>query len=149
MKELFQVQEPPASDSAIETLRRWLGRDLPSLYLALLREANGVELGVHDERGDCLCLWSATEIPELNAAYSIQRWLPETLAIGSDGGDDAILLDMSKAMDPEVWPVIRVGFGALARDEFFVQAPSFAKWAAVEFRLSGRGHLSSTPIGRR
>lgn len=135
MKELFQVQQPPATDTAIESLRRWVGKDLPSRYLALLREANGVELGAHDEDGDCLCLWSATEIPELNAAYSIQRWLPDTFAIGSDGGDDAVLLDMSAGVDPEGWPVIRVGFGALAREEFFLQAPSFAEWATLEFRL--------------
>jgi hypothetical protein len=108
---------------------------LPPQYLAFLREANGVELGVHDEGGDCLCLWSATEVPERNAAYGIQSWLPDTFAIGSDGGDDAILFDMSGAAEPESWPVIRVGLGALDREEFLVQAPSFAVWAALEFRL--------------
>jgi hypothetical protein len=108
---------------------------LPRQYLAFLQESNGVELGVHDEGGDCLCLWSAAEVPELNAAYSIQRWLPDTFAIGSDGGDDAILLDMSAAPEPECWPVIRVGFGALDREEFLVQASSFVAWAALEFRL--------------
>lgn len=122
MKELFQVQG-------------WLGRNLPLQYLAFLRETNGAELGVHDRDGDCLCLWSVTEVPEMNAAYSIQRWLPDAVAIGSDGGGDAMLLDMSLAAEPECWPVVRVGFGALAREEFFVQAPSFAGWAAREFRL--------------
>jgi hypothetical protein len=135
VKEHFQVHRPPATDSATATLRRWLGRDLPPQYLAFLQESNGVELGVHDEGGDCLCLWSATDVPDLNATYSIQRWLPDTFAIGSDGGDDAILLDMSAAPEPECWPVIRVGFGALDREEFLVQAPSFAAWAGLEFRL--------------
>lgn len=135
MKEHFRVHHSPAAESATEALRRWLGRDLPTQYLAFLQESNGVELGVHDEGGDCLCLWSATEVPDMNATYSIQRWLPDTFAIGSDGGGDAILLDMSAAAEPDCWPVIRVGFGALAREEFLVQAPSFSVWAALEFRL--------------
>lgn len=139
MKEHFQVHRPPATDGAVATLQRWLGRDLPPQYLAFLREANGVELGVHDEGGDCLRLWSATEVPERNAAYGIQRWLPDTFAIGSDGGDDAILFDMSAATGPEGWSVVRVGLGALDREEFVVQAPSFAEWAAREFRLVSAG----------
>ncbi|MGC4000846.1 MAG: SMI1/KNR4 family protein [Anaeromyxobacter sp.] len=135
MKEHFQVQRPPATEAAIADLRRWLGRDLPPRYLEFLLETDGAERGVHDLGGDRLRLWSATEVPGSNAGYGIQRWLPETFAVGSDGGDDAIVLDMSAAPEPERWPVVRVGFGALDRDEFLVQAPSFADWAALGFRL--------------
>ena len=135
MKELFRVQESPVSPAAEEALRLWLGRPLPAAYVAFLRETNGAELATHDRDGDCLCLWHAEEIPEYNRGYGIQKWLPGTFAIGSDGGDDAILLDMTVSSDPEAWPVVRVGFGALARDEFCQQAASFGAWTALEFRL--------------
>lgn len=135
MKEHFRVHRPPATASATANLRRWVGRDLPPQYLAFLRESSGVALGVHDRGGDRLRLWSAAEVPELNAAYGIQRWLPATLAIGSAGVDDAILLDMSAAPAPERWPVVRAALGALVREELLVQAPSFGAWAALEFRL--------------
>jgi len=56
-------------------------------------------------------------------------------AIGSDGGDDAIMFDTTVSADPGSWPVVRVGFGALDREEFCVQAANFQAWANAEFRL--------------
>lgn len=135
MKEHFQVVQAPASEEAKRALQEWVGRLLPSSYVDFLRETNGAELGVHDGGGDCLCLWSAEQIPQLNAANQLQRWLPGTFAIGSDGGADAVLLDMTPSASPERWPVIRVGFGALDREEFCTQAGSFAEWADRAFRL--------------
>ncbi len=112
-------------------------RELPDAYLALLRETNGAEWAIHDApgSGDCLRIWCAEEVAEYNEGYGIQKWLPETMALGSDGGDDAILLDRAASTDPNCWPVIRVGFGALDREEFCIQALSFQAWATDEFRL--------------
>ena len=131
----FRCIAEPASPEAIQAIESWLQRDLPSGYVALLLETNGAEWGIHDEGGDCLCIWPPDIVREYNEGYSVQRWLPGTVAIGSDGGDDAILLDCSGSADPELWPVIRVGFGALDREEFELQGASFAEWASNEFRL--------------
>ncbi len=136
MKEMFRVNEPPLTPDAEQLLRLWFGQPLPTVYVTFLRETNGAKLGRHDRDGDCLQLWRAEEIPDFNRMYEIQKYLPGTFAIGSDGGDDAILLDMTASGDQDAWPVIRVGFGALARDEFFQQASSFGAWAALEFRLA-------------
>ena len=138
MKEIFRVNEPPMSPEAERLLRIWVGRPLPAAYVMFLRETNGAELGKHDQEGDCLRLWSAEEIPEDNQGYQIQKYLPGTFAIGSDGGPDAILLDMTASEDPDAWPVIRVGFSDLDRDEFCQQASSFGAWADLEFRLIAR-----------
>jgi hypothetical protein len=135
MKNLFQVVNPGALLAAITALERELSTELPFSYKELLRASNGVEWAVHDTGGDCLCLWSSEELIELNEAYQIQHRLPATLAIGSDGGGDAILFDRRPFDRPDEWPVVRVGFGVLDRDEFVLQANNFESWVRKEFRL--------------
>lgn len=134
MKEHFKVNQTPADDLQISMLLKNIGA-LPSAFLEFLRETNGSELGVTDAGGDCLILWAADEISQNNENSKVQEYLPLAVAIGSDGGDDAILLDKSKSDDPEKWPVVRVGFGALDPDEFVLQATSFSEWASLRFRL--------------
>jgi len=117
-----------------------LGYNLPTAYLRLLAETNGAEWGVHDgNSGECLVLWQVNEIVTMNQGYQIQRWLPDVLAVGSDGGGDAVVLDRSSLSHPDVWPVARVGFGDLEADGMILQAHSFADWASNEFRLTKGG----------
>jgi hypothetical protein len=134
MKEAFRVQPAPASTKQIAELQAAVGQ-LPQAYVAFLLESNGAEWGVTDTEGDCLAMWSAADVLELNEAYQVQRYLPSALAIGSDGGDDALLLIREPAGSADYWPVVRVGFGALDPTEFIPQAPSFAVWAAQRFQL--------------
>ncbi|MBV9467725.1 MAG: SMI1/KNR4 family protein [Abitibacteriaceae bacterium] len=135
MREYFRVTAAGASLDALNELQQQLGHVLPDAYLALLRETNGAEWGVHDVSGDCLQLWKAQEVPELNAAYEIQRWLPGVVAIASDGSGRAIILDTTIVTEPNLWPVLRVEFGALERDEFTPVATNFLAWVEREFRL--------------
>ena len=130
----FQVTASPAPAHEIVALSACLG-PLPDSYLAFLSASNGAELGVHDEGGDCLALWSARELPDLNEAYGVQQWFSELLVIGSDGGDHAIGFLRDAAADPESWPVVRVPFGALASDEAILLAAGFQQWQAQEFRI--------------
>jgi hypothetical protein len=133
-KALFRVLNPPATTAELTILRTVCG-SLPLSYLDFLAQCNGAESGVHDEGGDCLAIWSSKEIPELNEAYQIARWVPELLAIGSDGGGDAIGVDRAASPDPELWPVVRIGFGNLDRADFVRLASGFQEWQHREFRL--------------
>jgi len=135
MREYFKITASGASQDALNELQQQLGHELPDNYLALLLETNGAEWGVHDVGGDCLQLWKAQEVPEFNAAYEVQRWLPGVVAIASDGSGRAIILDTTVATEPNGWPVLRVEFGALDRDEFTPVAPNFLAWVEREFRL--------------
>ncbi len=109
---------------------------LPFAYLTFLRETNGSELGVTDTGGDSLNIWPTEEIQLRNEDYNIQKHLPQCIAIGSDGGDDAILLDRSTSKDPEKWSVVRVCFASLDTEEFVIQAKSFSEWATNKFQLT-------------
>src|SRR3974390_2114178 len=105
----FKVVNPPATPEALARLSSIFGA-LPDSYLAILATSDGVECGIHDKDGDCLVLWPTGQLPKLNSDYEIQRWLPEVIVIGSDGGGEAIGFDRSTASDPELWPVVRIPF---------------------------------------
>jgi hypothetical protein len=135
---LFQVLEPAASEADIRKLRAF-ATEVPSAYIALLKQVNGLEACVHDEGGDCLAIWSIDNVLELNPAYEIARWCPTLLVIGSDGGDDAIGLDRQPSMSPDNWRIVRIGFGNLDAADFVTIAPNFAAWMKDEFRLPAGG----------
>ena len=84
---LFRVVNAPASPADIAALLEACG-PLPTSYSEFLVVADGVEWCFNDRGGDCLALWRAKEISELNQAYNIHLYLPKFLAIGSDGGGD-------------------------------------------------------------
>ena len=69
-----------------------------------------------------------------NEAYEITQYVPELLAIGSDGADDAIGFHRI-ATDPEAWPIVRIGFGNLDPADFVRLADGFSDWQRLEFRL--------------
>lgn len=137
MRELFKVTGVSASRQELDDLQRQLGSVLPDAYLTFLRETNGAEWCIHDIDEDCLNFWKAHEVPELNVAYEIQLWLPDVLAIASDGGDRAIILDRTTP-DPNYWPLFRVEFGALCREGFEPVAKNFNDWVQREFRLPSK-----------
>jgi hypothetical protein len=134
MKEFFRVQNEPVGEAAIAELLRHAG-PLPAMYLAFLRESNGTEYGIMDVGGDCLVLWGAEEAVEQNTASEVPNYLPSCYAIGTDGGDDVILLERSD-ISPESWPIIRVGLGSLDPEEFIQQAANFEEWAKSKFELT-------------
>ncbi len=134
MKENFHVTKNPASDDDIRFLISAVG-PLPTAYIHFLRETDGSEYGITDQRGDCIVLWGCREIVEENRTRNIQQQLPNALAIGSDGGDDALLFDCSVTDNPNEWPVVRVDFASLESEEFVIQAASFSEWAKIDFRL--------------
>lgn len=102
-------------------------------YLHFLAQSNGAEWCINDQVGDCLALWSAPEIAESNNDYAIPHYLSDFLAIGSDSGDDATGFDRAEPDDPERWPVGRIGFGSLIREDFIRHAPAFRDWRAGGF----------------
>jgi len=135
MRKNFRVTEKGASQNELDELQRQLGYDLPDYYLLLLKQTNGAEWCVHDIEGNCLRLWKTQEIVKSNEDYQIQRYLPKSLAIGSDGGGRAIILDCSVSEKPNDWPIFLNDFGDLDRDEFVPVATDFLDWVKKEFRL--------------
>jgi hypothetical protein len=135
MKELFRAQEIGATPQELADLQAVLGYALPCDYLIFLAETNGAEWGIHDRGGDCLALWQVSEIVSMNHESQIQRWMPRVLAIGSDGGGDAIVFNQEASPEPNSRSIVRVGFGTLDKDGMTLLADSFVAWGGNEFRL--------------
>jgi SMI1 / KNR4 family (SUKH-1) len=100
----------------VETL---LGRMLPAEYKEFLLWSNGGEGKFFD---NYLSLWQIEELPTLNADYKINVYLPNVIAIGSNGGGEGIILDFNNSVEPALK---RVPFGDLDFASSFVLGESF------------------------
>ena len=80
---------PGAAPHDIADLERAIGRRLPDDYKGYLASCDG---GAHELGSEYIELWPTREIPMLNSYYEIQRWLPDVVGIGSDGGGTCFAL---------------------------------------------------------
>ena len=77
-------KNPGASEAQVKSLHEALGMSLPQDYIAFLIFSNGAEGFVGPN--SYLMLWSSSQIPELNAAYSVSEFAPELVLFGTNGG---------------------------------------------------------------
>ena len=71
-----------------------LPKNLPESYIEFLKFSNGIEGSVSN--GSYLRLWKAEELDELNKGYEAEEYVPGMLLVGTDGGDEAIGIDLRK-----------------------------------------------------
>ncbi len=83
-----------ASHVAIREVEQSLGLTFPDDYSALLQWSNEGE-GPVGESG-YLQLWPVEQIELMNDQYSVHRFLPKAIAIGTDLGGNAYLIDFSE-----------------------------------------------------
>ena len=143
IKSLFRVLPPPATPEQISALLVSTGGELPSSYIEFLLVSNGPESCINDQGGDCLAFYHAAEVQEMNKAYQIARWMPEYLAIGSNGGGHAVGLDRRESAIPDEWPVVKVAFGNLGWEDSKRLATSFREWQQGGFKLRSSDAPSS------
>lgn len=78
-----------ASLAELDLLRSASCIPVPSDYFFLVSEATDVELLIRGKR--CLRIWSPRRAIEMNAAYCIQDYLPNSLAFGDDEGGTVLV----------------------------------------------------------
>ena len=93
---------PGASLTALADLRSASPVPLPAAYLDLLAFSDGGE-GPLPVQPLNLCLYSAKEVIEIEREGSFHEFFPGLLAIGGNGGGEAIALDIRGG---EPWPVV-------------------------------------------
>lgn len=76
-------------DQALASLKRSAGFPMPADYLHFLRHYAGFEGAIG---GQYLRLEDVEEVLETNEGYEVQRRLPRTLMIGSNGGGEFIAI---------------------------------------------------------
>lgn len=62
---------------------------IPKEYLEIIREKTEIEILIKNQR--YIRIWGAEGCIEMNEAYSIQNYIPKSLAIGDDEGGNAII----------------------------------------------------------
>jgi hypothetical protein len=123
------IAAPPARACDIEAAEAALGVTLPADYKAFLRLHDGADGWVGNTR---LELWPAAALAARNRDHEIDRAAPGLVAIGGDGRDAGLALDMR---DHPV-PVVILPLTAPAHDRARRVANSFA---GLFFRMTQPG----------
>jgi hypothetical protein len=104
----------PASEQALASLVAGGPAQLPGVYMAFLRRANGGE-GFIGER--YVRLWRAEELIEMNGGHNVVKFFPNLFFIGTDGGGEAYAFNISEnnPNNPTVFEVPFIGLPSDAR----------------------------------
>ena len=71
-----------SSEDEITELMKYSKIDIPREYLEIIKEKTEIEICVNGEK--YLRIWGAKGYVEMNEAYSIQRYIPKSLAFADD-----------------------------------------------------------------
>lgn len=91
LNEIFvlETQEPPATKEAIQELKNFSSIDVPFDYLEVIQHSTNAEFNVNNEI--YIRIWGPADCIEINEAHNIQKYIPNSLAIGDDEGGKSLL----------------------------------------------------------
>lgn len=73
--------EPPSTPDEINSLHQYSRIQIPDEFINLISQATEIELMSSD---CCFRIWGASGCIEMNQAYDIQKYIPDSLAIGDN-----------------------------------------------------------------
>jgi hypothetical protein len=100
--------DAPADVGVIDGLSASLRVALPSDYLDFLRQHNGGEGFIG---GNYIIFWKAEELAEFNRGYEVEKYAPDILLFGSNGGGEGYGFDIQSA----AMPIVRIPFIGMER----------------------------------
>ena len=118
---------PPAVPTDLADLVTTSPVQLPSSYLAFLRESNGGEGELGAQPG-WFVLWPAGEVMRSNREYHVQEYLPGFLGIGSSGGGQLLAFDTRQG---QPYPVTAVPFVPMEMTDALLVAASFEEFLGL------------------
>lgn len=83
---------PPANQTEIEKIKSYIKCELPTSYISMLMFTDGFKGFVSN--GSFLQIWKSSEVVNLNEKYNAKEDFPGMLIIGSDGAEEAIIIDI-------------------------------------------------------
>lgn len=91
MGKLFELatSDAKSSDIEIDELIQYSKIDIPHEFLEIIEEKTELEILVNNKK--YIRIWGANGCMEMNDAYHIQRYIPDSLAIGDDECSNAVL----------------------------------------------------------
>ncbi|ARC84678.1 hypothetical protein U732_3080 [Clostridium argentinense CDC 2741] len=114
----LDVVKEAAAKEDIELLKIKSSIEIPEEYIEIVKENIELEICVDGEV--YIRIWGPKGCNELNEAYNIQKYLPESLAIGDDEGGGALMYLYGN----EEFGIYLCRFGDLDIDEAIKISPS-------------------------
>lgn len=114
----IDTKQPPATEEEIKTLRNFSPIEIPSDYLEVVRQATEMEIKVGNHK--YIRIWGPSGCIEMNEAYNIQDFIPNSLAVGDDEGGSALIYLTGK----DGFGLYITGFGDLDVDDAIKLAPT-------------------------
>ena len=115
-----------SSDVEIDELIQFSKIDVPEEFIQIIKEKTELEIQVDDKK--YIRIWGANGCIEMNAAYSVQKYIPNSLAIGDDECCNVILY----ASGHEGFGVYMVSLSDLDVDEMVFIANSLEDFFVKE-----------------
>ncbi|QOS80374.1 SMI1/KNR4 family protein [Paenibacillus sp. JNUCC31] len=130
-----EVKEPPASEEDIRRLQKFSDMIVPKEYEEMSKIATELEINVNKLM--YIRIWSPSGCIEMNEAHKIQKYIPDSLAIGDDEGGNVLIYLNGKYG----FGLYMVGFGNLDIEDTVLIAPSLRELLVnnkgVEVIMSG------------
>jgi len=130
LNECFRVDahESAATEEEIKSLEMYSLIPVPDDYKDLARSMTEAEILVNGEK--YIRIWSPSGCIEMNTEYHIQKYIPQSLAIGDDEGGKALVL-MTGA---DGFGLYKVDFGDLC-----VEDAEFIATSLTDLLVKGHG----------
>lgn len=128
MSKVFKVatSDTKSSESEIDELIQYSKINVPIEFLGIIRERAELEILVNSKK--YIRIWGANGCIEMNDAYHIQKYIPDSLAIGDDECSNVMLY----ANGNNGFGVYMVSFGDLSVDEMVYIADSLEEFFVNE-----------------
>lgn len=120
------VSDAKSRDTEIDELIHYSQIDVPLEFIEIIKERTELEIMVKNEK--YIRVWGASGCIEMNSAYHIQKYIPDSLAIGDDECSNAVLY----AHGANGFGVYMVPFGDLDVNEMVYIADSLEAFFVKE-----------------
>ncbi len=87
------------SETTIQSIEKYFGINLPDNYAYFIQRYTAFADFVNVEY---VKLWAAEDLIELNKAYEIQKYMPNTIGIGSNGNAEIIAIDFNQTDNGQI-----------------------------------------------
>lgn len=128
MSKSFELvaSDEKSSDAEINELIHYSKIDVPIEFIEIIKEKTELEILVNNEK--YIRVWGAKGCIEMNSAYHIQKYIPDSLAIGDDECSNAVLY----ANGSNGFGIYMVSFGDLDVNEMVYIADSLEAFFVKE-----------------
>lgn len=91
MNKSFKIDanEFASTKDEIQTLIKFSKIKVPIEFIEIISEQTEIEISINNEK--YIRIWGAKNCIEINEAYNIQKYIPNSLAIGDDEGGNALI----------------------------------------------------------